>query len=270
MYTIFGIVIIFWAIFKLNGTALTTYANSYTDREMSSTFLGPAKTLSQVDNSVIAKNDSVFQLDEHFRKIKDANGNPVKCVDYPSYFKNLAPEKYPAKGEKLNLIPTELFQSINPFFVIFLTPLVVMFFGFLRKRKKEPTTATKISYGLLISALSTLVMVAAVYYTNNGNTKASAWWLVGCYGVITIGELCLSPMGLSMVSKLSPVRYTALMMGGWSLATSIGNKLSGVLAKNWDKFDDKANFFWLNFALLMVAFIVMMLLLKRLNKVFNQ
>ena len=88
MYTIFGIVIIFWAIFKLNGTALTTYANSYTDREMSSTFLAPAKTLSQVDNSVIAKNDSVFQLDEHFRKIKDANGNPVKCVDYPSYFKN--------------------------------------------------------------------------------------------------------------------------------------------------------------------------------------
>jgi POT family proton-dependent oligopeptide transporter len=145
-----------------------------------------------------------------------------------------------------------------------------MFFGFLRKRKKEPTTATKISYGLLISALSTLVMVAAVYYTNNGNTKASAWWLVGCYGVITIGELCLSPMGLSMVSKLSPARYTALMMGGWSLATSIGNKLSGVLAKNWDKFDDKANFFWLNFALLMIAFTVMMLLLKRLNKVFNQ
>lgn len=113
-------------------------------------------------------------------------------------------------------------------------------------------------------------MVAAVYYTNNGNTKASAWWLVGCYGVITVGELCLSPMGLSMVSKLSPARYTALMMGGWSLATSIGNKLSGVLAKNWDKFDDKANFFWLNFALLMVAFTEMMLLLKRLNKVFNQ
>jgi len=270
MYTIFGIVIIFWAIFKLNGTALTTYANSYTDREMPAGWVSTTKYLYQCDNSVVAKNDSVFQLDEHFRKIKDANGNPVKCVDYPAYFKNLAPEKYPEPGKELNLIPTELFQSINPFFVIFLTPLVVMFFGFLRKRKKEPTTATKISYGLLISALSTLVMVAAVYYTNNGNTKASAWWLVGCYGVITVGELCLSPMGLSMVSKLSPARYTALMMGGWSLATSIGNKLSGVLAKNWDKFDDKANFFWLNFALLMIAFTVMMLLLKRLNKVFNQ
>jgi POT family proton-dependent oligopeptide transporter len=237
---------------------------------MPTEWVATTKYLYQCDNSVVAKNDTVFQLDEHFRKIKDANGKPVKCVDYPPYFKNLAPEKYPEPGKELNLIPTELFQSINPFFVIFLTPLIVMFFGFLRKRKKEPTTATKISYGLLISALSTLVMVAAVYYTNNGNTKASAWWLVGCYGVITIGELCLSPMGLSMVSKLSPVRYTALMMGGWSLATSIGNKLSGVLAKNWDKFDDKANFFWVNFGLLLFAFIIMMLLLKRLNKVFNQ
>jgi len=113
-------------------------------------------------------------------------------------------------------------------------------------------------------------MVAALYYTNNGNDKASAWWLISCYGVITIGELCLSPMGLSMVSKLSPARYTALMMGGWSLSTSIGNKLSGVLAKNWDNFDNKANFFWLNFSLLLLAFIVMMLILKRLNIVYKE
>jgi POT family proton-dependent oligopeptide transporter len=60
------------------------------------------------------------------------------------------------------------------------------------------------------------------------------------------------------------------MMGGWQLATSIGNKLSGVLAKNWDKFENKANYFWLNFALLMIAFIIMMLLLKRLNRVFRE
>ena len=173
--------------------------------------------------------------------MKDSKGNEIMIFEYPSYFKNLTPEKYPEEGKSLNLIPTELFQSINPFFVVCLTPLVVMFFGFLRKRKKEPTTATKIAWGLLISALSTLVMVIAVNYTNNGIDKASSMWLVSCYGVITIGELFLSPMGLSMVSKLSPLRFTALMMGGWSLATAIGNKLSGVLAKNWDKFDDKAN-----------------------------
>ena len=70
MYTIFGIVIIFWAIFKLNGTALTTYANSYTDREMPTEWVATTKYLYQCDNSVVAKNDTVFQLDEHFRKIK--------------------------------------------------------------------------------------------------------------------------------------------------------------------------------------------------------
>ena len=73
-------------------------------------------------------------------------------------------------------------------------------------------------------------MVGAVYASNNGTEKASVFWLIASYGVITIGELFLSPMGFSIVSKLSPVRITSLMMGGWFLSTSIGNKLSGVLA----------------------------------------
>lgn len=176
----------------------------------------------------------------------------------------------PPPGTEVKLYNTEIFQSINPFFVVALTPLLIAFFAFLRVRGKEPTTATKIALGLLISAISTLVMVAAVAYTHNGMVKASAWWLIASYGVITIGELCLSPMGLSMVSKLSPPRLTALLMGGWSLATSVGNKLSGELGKNWDKFDNKANYFWLNFALLLLAFIIMMALLKRLNAVFKQ
>lgn len=269
MFTIFIIVILFWAIFKQNGTALTTYAKNYTDREVSTSFVGITNSLG-FSEELKAENKEVFQLDEQFRKIKDEKGEPIKCMDYPSYFKNLDANKYPPHGESLKLVNTEIFQSVNPFFVVVLTPLLIAFFAFMRKRGSEPTTATKIAYGLLISALSTLVMVAAVYYTDNGMHKASSWWLIASYGVVTIGELCLSPMGLSMVSKLSPLRLTALMMGGWSLATSIGNKLSGVLAKNWDKFDDKANYFWLNFALLMIAFLIMLFLLKRLNQVFHE
>jgi proton-dependent oligopeptide transporter, POT family len=268
MFTIFIIVILFWAIFKQNGTALTTYAESYTDRQ--STELISTLTNDKFSEKLVVENKEVNQLDEQFRKIKDKEGNPVKCFDYPSYFKNLDADKIPAKGQSITLVNSEMFQSINPFFVVALTPLIILFFAFLRRRGKEPTTATKIAYGLLVSALSTLVMIGAVYYTSNGMHKASAWWLIASYGVVTIGELCLSPMGLSMVSKLAPVRLTALMMGGWQLATSMGNKLSGVLSKNWDKFDDKANYFWLNFALLMFAFVIMMLLLKRLNRVFNE
>jgi POT family proton-dependent oligopeptide transporter len=269
MFTIFIIVILFWAIFKQNGTALTTYAENYTNREVPTAILPVTEFMGNSD-TIAARNKEVNQLDEQFRKIKNKEGEVVKCMDYPAYFKNLDADKYPKPGDKLHVLNTEIFQSINPFFVIILTPIIIAFFAFMRKRGKEPTTATKIAYGLLISALSTLIMILAVHYTDNGAHKASAWWLVGCYGVVTIGELLLSPMGLSMVSKLSPLRLTALMMGGWQLATSIGNKLSGVLAKNWDKFDNKANYFWLNFALLMLAFCVMMFLLKRLNKVFHE
>jgi proton-dependent oligopeptide transporter, POT family len=269
MFTIFIIVILFWAIFKQNGTALTTYAQYYTDRESPTEITAITQKLG-FSEKLVAENKEVNQLDEQFRKIKDAEGKPIKCVDYPAYFKNASPDKIPAKGQSVNLVNTEIFQSINPFFVVVLTPLIILFFAGLRKRKREPTTATKIAFGLLISAISTLVMVWAVNYTNNGIDKASAWWLISSYGVITIGELLLSPMGLSMVSKLAPLRLTALMMGGWQLATSMGNKLSGVLAKNWDKFDNKANYFWLNFLLLMFAFTVMLFLLKRLNKVFNE
>ncbi len=268
MFSIFIIVILFWAVFKQNGTALTTYAEYYTNREVSKEFAQLIKPLEQTEE-IKAENKLRDQFDEQFRRIKDENGENVKCMDYPPYFKNLDASKYPSKGQSLYLFNTELFQSINPFFVVILTPLVILFFSTLRKKGKEPSTATKIAYGLLISALSTLVMVFSVYSTNNGMEKASPWWLIASYGVITIGELCLSPMGLSMVSKLSPIRLTALMMGGWSLATSIGNKLSGVLAKNWDKFDNKANYFWLNFVLLLFAAALLFLLLKNLNKVFN-
>ena len=113
-------------------------------------------------------------------------------------------------------------------------------------------------------------MVAAVYVSGNGAEKASVWWLLGTYGVITIGELLLSPMGLSLVSKLSPARLTSLMMGGWFLATSIGNKLSGILATMWDGYEDKANFFWVNFGLLMFATFIIFAMLKWLTRIMKE
>ena len=86
------------------------------------------------------------------------------------------------------------------------------------------------------------------------------------YCVITIGELCLSPMGLSLVSKLSPPRLTALMMGGWFLSTSVGNKMSGMLSGLWEDFDNKSYFFLMNFGLCVVATLMMLFLLKYLKK----
>ena len=263
LLSIFAVSAVFWAVFKQNGTALTTWAQFYTDREMPATVQPVAEGL-YLAEKVAFTPDSVTTFDENFRVVKDEAGNPVKEWGYNVYFKNVDPP--PAPDTSFSLFNTELFQSINPLWVILLTPAVVAFFAFLKRRGREPSTATKIAWGLLISALSTLVMVAAVYVCENGAMKASSWWLIACYGVITVGELFLSPMGLSLVSKVSPKRLTALMMGGWFLSTSIGNKLSGILATLWDGYAHKADFFLVNFLLLGVATVVMFALLRWLNR----
>ena len=265
LLTIFAVVILFWAVFKLNGSALNTWGDRYTDRQITGTTEAAFSTLKLSDKLAYTK-DSVGVYDHQFR-LQKVDGKVQKEVNYPVYFRNVKPEKLPADGEEISLWSPNLSQSINPGWVILLTPLVIAFFSFLRLRKKEPTTPTKIAFGLLISALSVLVMVAAVKAGSNGTEKVSVWWLVANYGVITIGELFLSPMGLSVVSKLSPASITSLMMGGWFLSTSIGNKLSGVLASMWDSCEDKTHFFWVNFSLLMFATFLMFILLKRLNKV---
>ncbi|MEO4004317.1 peptide MFS transporter [Flavobacterium sp. CAU 1735] len=268
LLAIFGVVILFWAVFKLNGSALTTWADRYTDRQTTGTTSKVFNGL-KLAKEVEYKKDSVELYDAQFRLQKE-NGVVKKEVNYPLYFRNVAPEKLPAEGSKVSLWATNLSQSINPGWVIILTPLVVAFFTFLRSRRKEPSTPTKIAFGLLISALSVLVMVAAVKMGGNGTEKVSVWWLVANYGVITIGELFLSPMGLSVVSKLSPTNITSLMMGGWFLATSIGNKLSGVLASMWDTYEDKTDFFWVNFSLLLTASLMMFVLLKWLNAIMKE
>jgi POT family proton-dependent oligopeptide transporter len=268
LLSIFAVVILFWAVFKLNGSALNNWGDKYTDREL----IGTAQQIGSklvLTDTLTYKKDSVALYDSAFR-IQKKEGKVIKVVDYPLYFRNVAKDKLPKEENKIFTWSANLSQSINPGWVILLTPLVVAFFTFLRSRKKEPSTPTKIAFGLLISALSVLVMIAAVHIGNNGTEKVSVWWLVANYGVITIGELFLSPMGLSVVSKLSPKNITALMMGGWFLSTSIGNKLSGVLASLWDTYDDKANFFWVNFALLMFATLIMFALVKNLNKVMKE
>jgi proton-dependent oligopeptide transporter, POT family len=265
MLAIFAVVILFWAVFKQNGSALNTWADRYTNRRVEGKTEVVFKALKQ-SKEITYKKDSVEKYDAYFRLTK-VDGKVQKEFNYPIYFRNEKKEKLPEEGKSVSVWATNLSQSINPGWVIMLTPLVVAFFTWLRRKGKEPSTPTKIAFGLFISALSALVMFAAVKAGANGAEKVSVWWLISCYGVITIGELFLSPMGLSLVSKLSPPRITALMMGGWFLSTSIGNKLSGVLASMWDKYEDKTNFFLLNCALLLGATLLMLAILKWSNKI---
>ncbi|MBD3409109.1 MAG: MFS transporter [Ignavibacteriales bacterium] len=268
LLAIFGVVIVFWAVFHQNGAALTVWARDYTDRAMPEVVEPVAEKLgfTQVVTDSLRE---VEQLDTHGVPVTGADGKPVTVLGPDPYFNNVPETERPADG-KMVLISTEIFQSVNPFFVVVLTPVVVGFFTFLRKRKKEPSTPAKIGYGLLITAASTLVMVAAVFAAQNGAAKASPLWLIMSYGVITIGELFLSPMGLSLVSKLSPPRITSLMMGGWFVSTALGNKLSGVLSGLWTTYDHKAYFFLVNFIGAAVAGLSVFAMLKWLRRVVKE
>jgi POT family proton-dependent oligopeptide transporter len=267
MLTIFAVVVAFWAVFKQNGSTLNTWADRYTDREVPKAMVSTVKSIKLAEEIKFEK-DSVALLDSKFRVIEKGK----KVYDYPNYFKN-TDSTYKtslSEGQTIYAFNTNLFQSVNPFWVVFLTPLIVAFFTWLNSKGIFVSTPSKIAWGLFISALSCLVMVGAVYASQNGMIKSSPWWFISSYAVITIGELFLSPMGLSLVSKLSPARLTSLMMGGWFLATSIGNKLSGVLSSLWDTYDNKANFFWVNTMLLGLAALVLFAMLKNLNKTFKQ
>ncbi len=269
LLSVFGVVIIFWAIFHQNGSALTLWAKNYTDREMPAVVETVAETFhfTQEVNTTPRENPV---LDSHGSPLLDESGNEQTEMGPDPYFYNVPKEEWPPEGKSLLLLSTEIFQSVNPFFVVFLTPLVVGFFSLLRRKGKEPSTPAKIGWGMFITALSTIVMMLAVITSNNGEVKSSAMWLIMSYGVITVGELFLSPMGLSLVSRLSPPRISALMMGGWFLATALGNKLSGVLSGLWGSFDNKVYFFVINFGGALLGALMIFSIVKWLRKVVEE
>lgn len=269
LLAIFAVAVVFWAVFKQNATALTAFAESYSDRKIPEQVVPLANPLGMVQ-MVPAEQDSFPKMDEYFRPVKDEQGNKIKEYSHHPYLQNLPKEEWPGEQSTLKLISTEIYQSVNPFFIIILTPLVVGFFSFLRKKGREPSLPAKIAWSLFITALSAVVMVAAVIFTDITTEKATSLWLIGSYFVITVSELFLSPVGLSLVSKLSPPRITSLMMGGWFLATSIGNKLSGVIASKWDQFDNKAGFFMINVIICIAAVTVMIFMIKWLKRVLEE
>ena len=290
LLAVFTCVILFFAIFHQNGDALTIWAEDHTDRKMSESVANVAQEMNMaqvvVNNDIVAlpqaKFDSTIKVlrgvegtmpdvsaEEH--KAKVAKSDEITQLEKSrKYFETLPKNEVPAVGSDMKLYSTELYQSINPFWVVLLTPIIVGIFGFMRSKKKEPSTPTKIAIGLIITALSALVMVGAVFATNDLTMKAGSLWLIASYGVITIGELCLSPMGLSLVSKLSPPRITALMMGGFFLAISVGNKLSGMLSSMWESTEHKEDFFYMNCGLVLIAAFALIVMLKWLNSVMKE
>jgi POT family proton-dependent oligopeptide transporter len=137
-------------------------------------------------------------------------------------------------------IPVTWFQAFNPFMIFAFTPFIVALWAWQSRRGREPSTLTKMALGCFgVTAANLILAVAAM---TAGADKASWLWLFAYFVVITIGELYLSPIGISLVSKISPARTVSLMMGVWLATSFFGNLLAGVLGSYWSVMDKSAFF----------------------------
>jgi POT family proton-dependent oligopeptide transporter len=154
-------------------------------------------------------------------------------------------------------------NAIDPFWIVVLTFPLVGFWGWLGRKGREPSTPVKMAFGMFLTSVAFYTMSFAAL--SGGDTgRVSPWWLISAYGVIALGELMLSPMGLSLVSKVAPARMRGLMMGGWFVATAIGNKLTaiGVYWQVWKH----STFFFTLATMALIMGLVLVVLLKPLKK----
>jgi len=176
-------------------------------------------------------------------------------------------------------MPASWFQSFNPFFVVILAYIMPGFWSFLNKRKMEPASPTKQAIGLLLLSLGYLFICFGVKDAVPG-VKVSIIWLTGLYFIHTMGEIALSPIGLSMVNKLTPVRFASLMMGIWYLSTATANKFAGMLGGLYPEggkvkyifgfeIQTMYDFFMVFVVMSGVASLILFLLTKKLQKMMH-
>ena len=176
-------------------------------------------------------------------------------------------------------MPASWFQSVNPLAIIVFAPIFAGIWTSLGKRNKEPSSPVKQAIGLFLLSIGYLVIAYGVKGVD-GSMKASMFWLLGMYILHTFGELCLSPIGLSMVARLSPARLASLLMGVWFLANAMANDFAGMLSKLYPEAGKSTNFFgfaitslhdfFMIFVVLSgVAAIILFLLSKMMLKMMN-
>lgn len=173
-------------------------------------------------------------------------------------------------------VPASWFQSLNSVFVVAFAPVFAWLW--LKLGKKEPSSPTKMAIGLLLLAVGYLWIAIGVKDVGTG-IKVSMIWLTGMYALHTWGELCLSPIGLSLVNKLAPFKYASLLMAVWFLANAFANKLAGVLSALYPDgktthflgyaMNNNYDFFLLFFVMAGVASLILFGLTKRLQKMMH-
>ncbi|GAB6982519.1 peptide MFS transporter [Prevotella dentasini] len=264
---VFAVVIFFWMAFHQNGLTLTYFADEFVHK----TSTGVQSMAFDVINLVmivfiVYASMALFQS-------KTSKGKGIAALIILAAVGVLAYKYMNLEGTVDVSAP--IFQQFNPFYVVALTPISMAIFGALAAKGKEPSAPRKIAYGMIVAGCAYFLMVMASQGLLTPNEQkvagesakyASANWLIGTYLVLTFGELLLSPMGISFVSKVAPPKYKGAMMGGWFVATAFGNLLVSVGGYLWG--DLPLPIVWTVFIVLcLVSAAFMFLMMKRLEKV---
>lgn len=165
--------------------------------------------------------------------------------------------------------PASWFQSVNPAFIILGTPIVTTYWAWQSRRNREPSSVTKMAIGCFLLCIGFLVLVpAATLYSMDGQ-PVSMVWLILFNLLITVGELYLSPVGLSLVTKLSPPRMVSMMMGVWFLSAFLGNYAAGFVGRYWERMP-KDIFFLMVASIGLVAGLAILFSVKHFNKAMGE
>lgn len=264
---VFAVVLFFWMAFHQNGLTMTFFARDYTASQVT----GLNRIGFDVFNLaliVIAIYGifSIFQSETKKVKMISAIVTVAALV--------ILAVKYMTMEPVITILPQQ-FQQFNPFFVVALTPVSLAIFGYLAKKKKEPSAPRKIGMGMLIAACGFLILAIgsmglptpdALAADSKLQVLVSPDWLISTYLVLTFAELLLSPMGISFVSKVAPPKYKGAMMGGWFVATAIGNYMVAIIGYLWGGMQ-----LWMVWSVLIVLCLLsalfMFSIMKKLDKV---
>ncbi len=279
IYIVAFFVIFFWSAFEQAGASLTYFAEEQTDRAINQTIskgiisallFGIAAVLSylfyKVLNTMTNEPKGVRAL---FLTLLGGGITMCVCVVL----------SIPAEGVYVKDIPASYFQSINPVAIVILAPLFAIVWVFMGKKNIEPSSLYKQSMGLFLLAVGYLVIAIGVKDALPG-VKVSMLWLFNLYLIHTVGELFLSPIGLSMVNKLAPVKFASLLMGVWFLSSSAANKFAGMLSALYPESGVTTNFlgyhinnlydFFMLFVVMAgIASIILFFLSRRLMKMMH-
>ena len=268
---VFAVVIFFWMAFHQNGLSLTYFADEFTAQSAE----GLQAMCFDVWN-LVAVIFIVYALFSLFQS-KTGKGKAISAVIICMALAFLCLQ-YDADGSVTVSAP--IFQQFNPFYVVALTPVSMAIFGSLAAKGKEPSAPRKIAYGMIVAAIAYALMAFSSFGLPMPQTEMGADGnpvavhvadvtpnlLITVYLVLTFGELLLSPMGISFVSKVAPPKYKGMMMGGWFVATAIGNQLVVVGGLLWGAVP-----LWVCWSVFLgvclVAAVFMFAMMKRLEKV---